>query len=238
MHKVLLSKQIQKVMIHFQDQRIKKDLVIAKTSMETSKQATIFTGIIPTLIIRAINNKSSKREAKMEEGNMIRNKLIPIITQVIRQKRIFMNKPEISTVQKPEIKSLTGRTYINKGKIIKSNLRSNKLKQTNLVTPKKKRNGMEDTRKKKKTFIRSTIMGEQTKVNKTIQVGQHQTLMTNITTKSQTSMLSSMVNLTPRKRKYTKSMKLVKTLTSISKIEAIVQDQIYLTVGTGFHGYS
>jgi len=238
MHKVLLSKQIQKVMIHFQDQRIKKDLVIAKTSMETSKQAMIFTGIIPTLIIRAINNKSSKREAKMEEGNMIRNKLIPIITQVIRQKRIFMNKPEISTVQKPEIKSLTGRTYLNKGKIIKSNLRSNKLKQTNLVTPKKKRNGMEDTRKKKKTFIRSTIMGEQTKVNKTIQVGQHQTLMTNITTKSQTSMLSSTVNLTPRKRKYTKSMKLVKTLTSISKIEAIVQDQIYLTVGTGFHGYS
>ena len=70
----------------------KKDLVIARTSMETSKQVMIFTGIILTLIIRAINNKSSKREAKMEEGVMIRNKLIPIITQVIRQKRIFMNK--------------------------------------------------------------------------------------------------------------------------------------------------
>lgn len=206
--------------------------------METSNQAKIFTNIIQTLTIKAINSNSRKLEASMVEGVKANNKALHTIAQVTssKLKKTSMIQPVTTTAPKltAKIKNPTGKTCTKSGKRIKNSLKSNRERLINSVILKKRRNGLEGTHKRKKIFIRSTITEGPTRANMTIQLSLHQTQMIkNITIKTQTSMLSRMVNTDLKKKKFIRNTKLVKTLTSIRPIEAINQDQTYLTVGIG-----
>ena len=238
MPKALLSNRIQRVMTPSQDQRAREDQVIAKTFTETLKQVTIFTGTTLTSTTKAINRNRRELEASTAEEVTANNKVNRIRTQATRLNGASMSKPKTITAPKPTGKSPTGKTCTISGKRIRKISKSNREKLTNLATLRKRKSGLEDTQKRKKPFIRNTGTEGPTIANKTTRAGPHQTLGMNITTQSQISMPSSMESTRKRNKRYTRNMRLVKTLILISKIEAIRPGQICLTDGIGFPGFS
>lgn len=104
--------------------------------------------------------------------------------------------------------------------------RRKKIKLTRTETHRRKKNGMEDIRKRKRSFIKNTFMETRMPTRKSIQEGQLQIPTMIFMTKNQFLMSLSMPSGSPSKRRFIKSMSQRMIQTFIRQIEDSMQGQI------------